>query len=123
MSPGLADYLTRRANDAFRGLAYYEGDTVDVVHTREDLGDAEMRERAGAIHRAVRPRSEASALDELGAPYATVQMRDKAVILHFPVTADSGYLVGLEPDVARDLSAFVSDCIRIIEHANGRADD
>lgn len=121
MSPELADYLSRRARDSFRGLARYDGDTVDVLHTREDLGKREMRERARAIHRAVRPRGDANALDELGAPYATVQMREDAVILHFPVSPEAGYLVGLEPDVARDLSGFISDCLRIIERGTANS--
>lgn len=118
MTPELADYLSRRASDGFRGLARYEGDDVEVLHTRRDLGRTEMYERARAIHRAVQLRDGESVLDELGAAYATVQLREDAVILHFPMGDARGYLVGLEPDVARDLSSFVTDCIRIIEHEN-----
>lgn len=122
MSPGLAEYLSRRASDAFRGLAQYDGDDLDVRYARDDLGHDEMYERAEVIHRAVRPRDDTNALDELGATRATIQMREDAVVLHFPVDEDVGYLVGLEPDVARDLSSFVSDCLRIIDRAEGFAD-
>lgn len=121
MSPELADYLSKRASDAFRGLARYESDDVEVLHTRADLGRADMYDRAQAIHRAVQSRDGESVLDELGAAYATVQMREDAVILHFPMGDGRGYLVGLEPQIARDLSSFISDCIRIIQYENRQA--
>lgn len=89
-----------------------------ILPTREDLGKSDMYDRVQAIHRAVQPRDGESVLDELGAAYATVQMREDAVILHFPMGDGSGYLVGLEPDVARDLSSFISDCLRIIQYEN-----
>lgn len=115
MGADLAEYISRRANDSFRGLARYSGDDLEVVHSRDDLEERDMRERAETIHRAVRPRGAAYALDELGETRATVQMRADAVILHFPVDGDTGYLVGLEPDIARDLSSFIDDGKRLIE--------
>jgi hypothetical protein len=61
-----------------------------------------------------RLRPEASQNEEQSFPFgdlhATVRVFDDAIILHFPVAANQGVVVSLEPDAARQLTTFINRC-------------
>lgn len=115
MSKQLLDHVERRAGDYFRGLATYEDHDVTLRASRPDLDSEEMRDRAMELRLAVRPQESFKSTDTLGKARAIVQIRDHAVILHFPIDDTRGYLIGLEPEAARDLNEFIEECRTLIE--------
>lgn len=117
----LLRYTKDRAGKYFRGLAVYEDGDAELLATRDDLNEAEMDTRVTEIHEAIRTRAEFDAVETLGPPSSVIQVREKAVLVNLPVDDESGYLLGLEPEAARDLHAFVSVCQQIIrENDDGR---
>ena len=52
---------------------------------------------------------------ELGDTHATLQVRDEAIIIHLLETHKEEYLIGLEPDAARNLTTFLDQCLDHLE--------
>lgn len=115
MSNQLLDYVQSRAGDYFRGLATYDDHDVTIKASRPDLDPGEMKDRAKELRLAIRPQGSFKATETLGKPRAIVQIRDHAVVLHFPIDANRGYLIGLEPEAARDLNEFIEECSSLID--------
>lgn len=110
----LLDYVQRRAGDYFRGCATYSADGAELLTKRDGLDERTMNDRVEEMYRAIRLQDRFDAVDTLGPPSAIIQLRQKAVLVHFPVDDEYGYLLGMEPEAARDLHSFVSECHTII---------
>jgi hypothetical protein len=107
-------YVHDRAQDGLRGLAVYDGATLDVRYARSDLGEA-VDQRFEAIHESILA-STATPDDErwgtLGPERASIQIRDEAAVMHLRPAGGAGrqrgMLVELDTQVARSLAEFVA---------------
>ena len=107
---GLTEYLQARAGEYLRGVVKYDADSFEIIHIREGLNPAAFRERVEHIHTNItqRPTVETGE-DSFGKPYATLSVREYAVVLNLRWTPTEGIIVGLEPDAARDLVSFIHE--------------
>lgn len=113
----LTEFLQERADSLLRGIARYDGDSSDVLYLRDDVKKQRMRSEIDRVLSRVRP--ESSPKEERSFPFgdlhATVRAFEDATILHFPMGADRGVVVSLEPGAAQDLNTFVGTCLDQIE--------
>lgn len=106
----LTEFLRRRAGDYLRGVVQYDDESFEIIYVRDGLDAAAFRERVEHIHTSIveRPTPEVGD-DSFGKPYATLSVRERAVVLNLCWNETEGLLVGLEPDAARDLVAFIHE--------------
>jgi hypothetical protein len=113
-SERLLEYVQTRAGEHFRGFATYGRDGVELLAARDGLDEGQMDDRIEELHRAIRTGDEFDAVETLGPPSAVIQLRSEAVLVNVPVDDERGYLLGMEPEAARNLHSFVSECRRLI---------
>ena len=116
-STDLVSYLQDRADDHLRGVLRYDENTTDVLYLREDLRGSRIQSQFDRIVRRVKPESapEEERSFPFGDLYVTVRRFEEAILLHFPQGPARGTIVALEPDAARDLNRFTTECLRWIE--------
>lgn len=111
----LAEYLRDRAGENLRGVIEYDGDGYEINYMREDLDADAFRQRVEyAYTRILQGQTNESELAAFGKSYATLSVREYAVILNLRRTPTEGILVGLDPGAARQLVSFIHDSL---EHA------
>lgn len=107
------EFLEDQAGSSLRVVTWYAEDDFGGLYLRSDLDREAVVERvrhlSERLMRADAP-IEGSPLEELGEEEATVQVREHAVILRFPLDGTEGLIVSLDVDAARDLHGFVLDC-------------
>jgi len=110
----LLSYIERQAGEYHRGTVRYDGDETDVMYLREDVKKTRLTSQIDEMLERLRP--EASVSEQRAFPFgdlnATVRLFDEAILVHFPVGTDRGIVVSLEPEVARDLNAFIEGCLK-----------
>lgn len=106
----LTEYLRHRAGNNLRGVVQYDDEAFEVIYVRDGLDTDAFRKRVEHIHTSIveRPAPQTGD-DSFGKPYATLSVREHAVVLNLRWNASEGLLVGLEPDAARDLVAFIHE--------------
>ena len=106
----LTEYLRTRAGDYLRGVVQYDDESFEIIYIRDGLDRDAFRKRVEHIHRNIvqRPAVETGD-DSFGKPYATLSVREYAVVLNLRLTPTEGIIVGLEPDAARDLVSFIHE--------------
>ena len=118
MADSLVSFVEQRAGDSLRAVAEYNEDGIGLLYSRDDLNRDEITERINAIHDNItwewNPSND-TIVSELGEKRATLHVHEGAVIIHLLEKADRGYLVGLEPEAARDLTTFLGECLSHIE--------
>lgn len=118
MGNSLVSFVEQRAGDSLRAVAKYEKADFDLLYYRDDLQKHTITKRVDTIHGNItwawNPDEEEVA-SELGEKRATLQIREEAVVIHLLETAHQGYLIGLEPDAARNLTTFLGECLTHIE--------
>lgn len=108
--------LEERAGEGVRGAAHYEQDGLTFLYIREDLKNEAFRERARKIVSRARNRSPLIEEGEgLGRRRAGLDLHEDAVLLHFILGKNSGLIVSLEPEIARQLRDFVEECNLALE--------
>jgi len=120
----LVDYLQSRAGRSLRAVGRYDEEGCQLIYRRDDLPREGTQERLEALRTNLTwewnpPKT--PALEELGGEQASLQIREQTVILHLPVEADHGLLIGLEPGAARDLTSFITDCMQHVDGINAPA--
>ncbi|AHG05307.1 hypothetical protein HALDL1_11330 [Halobacterium sp. DL1] len=106
----LVEYLQDRAGGHLRGVVRYDGSGFDVVYVRDGLDGDAFRARVSNIHESIVGQPAAEIGDEtFGKAYATLSVRKHAVVLNFRREPRSGILVGLDPEAARQLVAFIHE--------------
>ena len=112
----LVSFLQEQAGEYLRGVLKYDRETTDVLYLREDIRRKRIQSQFDRIVRRVQP--EATPAEERAFPfgdlYVTVRRFDEAIVLHFPRGQDRGTLIALEPDAARDLNTFTTECLNRI---------
>ena len=113
----LVTFLQERAGDYLRGVLKYDQESTDIQYLREDIRNQRIQSQFDRVVRRVRP--EATAAEERAFPFGdlhvTVRRFDDAMLLHFPRGQDRGTLVALEPDAARDLNTFTTECVNRLQ--------
>ncbi|ELZ24107.1 hypothetical protein C475_12697 [Halosimplex carlsbadense 2-9-1] len=107
-----------RAGDAFRGAVRYDNDGWEALYLRDDVTTEELKSALPAI--ADRARASESIVpaeryDRLGDRQATVELHDRAAVLHFRESEGSGIVVSLDRDVAQGLGQFVNSCNAVLD--------
>ncbi|USZ69850.1 hypothetical protein NGM10_15710 (plasmid) [Halorussus salilacus] len=110
---GLIRFLRERTGECLRGVGRYDADGYEVLYVRPGLEretlDSEVERMVTHLRSESRPREVRSF------PYGdldgTVRSFEEAVVMHFPLTQERGVVVTLEPDVARQLTTFMRECI------------
>ena len=118
----LLELVRGRAGDAFRGAVRYDSDDVTVLYVREDVKTDELRETlATIVERAKRqePVVPSDVYGALGETQATVELHERAAVVHFSrgQTGGRGVIISLDRDVAQGLGAFVENCMAVFEEA------
>lgn len=120
----LLEHLHDRTDSALRTVTYYDADTTDVVYARDDVRAKLSGEQASALVDYLREREGVQAAkDRLGFDdtlVCSVHCWDDHIGLHFSHGPDSGTLVTLDTDVARNLHSFVIECQNVL--ADGESD-
>lgn len=118
MTDSLVTFARQRAGEYLRAVAEYERTEFHLLYYRDDLDRATIAERVDTIHDNItwswNPDDD-EGVAALGEKRATLQIREQAVILHLLEGRHRGYLVGLDPAAARDLTSFVGECLAHVE--------
>lgn len=111
-------YVRERAGDSLRVIAEYDRDGYEMAYLRDDLDREKVERRASVLHGYLSG-SDRSEPDEvttaLGDPYASVQLRESAVIVNLVTEDRAGVLVSMETSVCRDLHGFVDECLARVD--------
>jgi N-dimethylarginine dimethylaminohydrolase len=113
----LVQLVHNRAGDAFRGAIRYDADGWDALYLRDDVATEDLKAALSAIAERARANESivpAEQYDRLGENQATVELYDRAAILHFRESQDSGIIVSLDRDVAQGLGQFVNSCNAVL---------
>ncbi|GAB7012593.1 hypothetical protein [Halolamina salina] len=113
MTEELIAYLRRRAGSHLRAVAAYDESAWEITYLRDDLDRRMARERTEKIYGGVKTGLGPSGIeDEMGERYATLQVRDEAVLLNLTWNETEGAIVGLEPEAASQLTGFIDECLK-----------
>lgn len=107
------EFLKDRTGESLRAVEWYRDDDAELIYLRDDLDQAELQHRADDIHEFLTwdvDSSEMGDLQGLGEELASVSLREQAVLVHLPVSQKYGVVIGLEPEAARSLHGFVTEC-------------
>lgn len=117
--PELLSYLGRRAGDTLRTVAAYDRDGVEFENVRGDLDREQARARARVIHEQIITQvpGDGVAGEQLGKQYASMHLREHALIIDIPVGTGEGFGITLDPEAGRKLTSFVRRCEELVhEH-------
>jgi hypothetical protein len=113
----LVSVVKRQAGSHLRAIAEFDGIQSTLHFVRDDIDEAQIETRLELFHDintwSWSP-SEDKLAEELGPKRASLQLRQQAVIIHLPTGTDQGILIGLEPEAATDLTAFLKQCVEHI---------
>ena len=114
----LIEDLEDRAGENYRATVRYNGDETEILYVREDLEETRLTSQTDRIVRRLRP--ETSSKEEASFPFgdlaATVRVFHDAILLHFPRGKNRGIFVSLEPETARSLTTFISECEKRLQN-------
>lgn len=118
MSQLLVSFLKKEAGNSLRAIIRYNHTELTVEYSRDDLTKRTVERRAHAVFEQVVLPSDTQGdelIEELGRKRATLQVREKTVIVHLLESRYRGHLISLEPDAARDLTTFLDRCLQYVE--------
>lgn len=118
MTDELMSFLKERVGNSLRAIVEYREADIEVQYHRHDLDESTVRHRTSAGYGQIVQISgswDDGLTDERGAKRATLQVREEAVIVHLHETRYEGHLISLEPEAARDLTAFLGECLKYVE--------
>lgn len=113
----LLTFLKEQAGDYLRGVAIYDADNYDSLYVRDDVQAEHFEDEIDRMIDRLREESRARELrdfpfDELN---GTVRSFGDALVMHFPRPQERGTVITLDPEVARDLNTFMSQCLQRIK--------
>ena len=109
----LTDFLQSTAGQYLRGVVKYDTHDYDLHYIRDDLKNEQFLARVANIYdQLIQVQAGDNGEDTFGKPYATLNVREHAVILNLRWSATEGILVGLYPEAARQLEGFVNESMK-----------
>lgn len=112
----LLSYLEQQAGDNLRGVAEYDEEETKVLYLRRNIRHERLKTEVDEMVDRLRPESSKAETNAfpLGELKVTVRRFEDAIIMHFPGGESQGVVVALDPDVARNLNRFTSECLQLI---------
>ena len=113
----LIPYLKDTAGDSLRGVAVYDSTGYESLYVRDDVQAEHFELEVDKMIDRLRQESQVRDLrdfpfDELN---GTVRSFGEALVMHFPRTRERGTVITFDPEVARQLNTFMSECLQRIE--------
>lgn len=109
----LLQLVRDRAGDAFRAAVAYDESGWSVLYIREDVATPDLRDALDQLAERTRNRQPVvtpEVYDEIGETQATVELHEKAALIHLRETDNTGVTVSLDRDIAQGLGQFVNRC-------------
>ncbi|QPV62720.1 hypothetical protein I7X12_18645 [Halosimplex litoreum] len=114
----LVQLIHNRAGDAFRGAVRYDADDWEPLYLRDDVATENLKDALPTITDRARANESIVPPEEygrLGERQATVELHDRAAVLHFKESEHGGIIVSLDRDVAQGLGQFVNSCDAVLD--------
>ena len=106
----LTEFLKSEAGRFLRGVVRYDADQFTIVYVRDDVNDDHFRTRVAQIYdRLIEYTPEDTSTETFGKPYATLNIREHAVILNLRWGPSERVLIGLDLEAGRQLVSFVHE--------------
>ena len=113
----LITYLKDRAGEYLRGIAVYNPEGYETMYLRDDVRTKRFESEVDTM--IDRLRQESRAREQRSFPFddlnGTVRSFGDAMVMHFPQAQERGTVITLDPEVARQLNTFMSECLERIE--------
>jgi hypothetical protein len=113
----IVEYLQDRVGSHLRGVIRYHQESTDILYLRDDVHEVRLQSQFDRIVDRLEPESHSA--EERAFPfgdlYVTVRRFEEAIIMHFPTGHNRGIIVSLEPETARNLNTFTTECLKRIE--------
>ena len=109
----ITTYLRDRVGEHLRGVVRYHRETLDILYLRDDVREVRLESQFDRLEPESRSAEERAF--PLGDLYVTVRRFEEAIIMHFPTGNNRGIVVSLEPETARDLNTFTTECLKHID--------
>jgi hypothetical protein len=109
----LLQLVRSRAGDAFRAAVAYDESGWSMLYVRDDVATADLRDALDPLAERTRNRRPVvtpEVYDEIGETQATVELHEKAALIHLRETDNTGVTVSLDRDIAQGLGQFVNRC-------------
>jgi len=125
----LLDFLRSKAGRSLRTVVRYDSEGYRFLYQRTDVADVyggttTFEEVVKQYREAEPTESDKQGTLYVGNHHVTVRLYDDAAILHFPQGKEYGTIVSVDPNVARGLSTFASDCLeRIFQDSPQRVEN
>lgn len=112
----LVAYLQNRTGEYLRGVVRYNKNTTDLLFIRDDIKKQRLQSQIDRMLKRLQPETHSAEEDAFpfGDLYVTIRRFEEAIVMHFPLASNRGIVVSLEPDTARDLNTFTTECLRQI---------
>lgn len=121
-SDQLVEFLREKAGPALRVVARYDGDSYEFRFVRDDIESQYSREELRQHVESFRiDENVAKALERdliAGDHHCSIRIFDETVILNFTQGAGLGTIISLDPTAGRDLLAFITEALRVLDSTN-----
>lgn len=108
----LAEYCRERLGDSLRAVGYHSGESVEVVHIRDNLVEQYPPEDVEKfIDSSRRIHRDLEGMDRrMGTPEASLHVLQDGLIVQFHFEGDDVIFLSIDRDVGRNLTQFIQDC-------------
>ena len=114
----LVRLINDQAGENFRGAFRYDENDWSVLYVRDDLATPDLQTVVPPLIQRARehePIVREADYDGLGVHRASVSVHAEAVLVHIREGTQSGTVVTLDTEVARNISEFVTQCEAILQ--------
>lgn len=114
----LLELLRSRAGDHVRLVGEYDEESLSIQYLREDLDRGAIEEQGEKIRKNLLDASlghrDHGLTEHVGERYATMHLREDALIVTIPTETWSAVVFSLDPEAGRNLTAFLSECVETV---------
>jgi hypothetical protein len=113
----LVRLIRDETGESFRAAFAYDADDWTALYVRSDLATADLESVVPSLADRARSRGplvREAEYDQLGTHRASISLHDDAVLVQFHGGGQSGVVVTLDTDVARNLAEFVARCESVL---------
>ncbi|RXK48366.1 hypothetical protein [Halorientalis pallida] len=113
----LLQLVRGRAGEAFRAALKYDDRDWTMLYVRDDVATEELRDVLNTLVGRARNSEPVATTDVyrgVGETQATVELHERAALLHLRQTNTRGVVVSLDRDIAQGLGHFVNRCNSVL---------